>query len=401
MSEQSNRSSRRALTASARYERLLYTAEGAAAVLFALLLVPGDAGWVQQTPQLTPWYGYGLLVITLVLPMVLGVTAWFVPGRVQRVFATVTVLAFLAAMMLFPLGLPTATLENEAAPWYQGVHALHGLIAATAWRHRGIWAYAIAHGVVIGVVQDWVKTDATKASALSGVNSFVFIMILMAVAQSIVSAAYRLDDAAAQARALAARAAAIRTLDREEKRIDAMVHDDIISVLLAASRDTPPATLASQAEAALAAIGSLGTADAPPRDYESTEVQAAIRDVVERYAPGTPVVVTGSDDIRMPADAVTALADALGEALRNSVRHAGREGEQVPRVVSVALGADAVTVVARDEGRGFARRKTSSRRLGVRLSILERMALVDGGSATVASKPGAGTTVSLEWRRAA
>ncbi|MET0854796.1 MAG: ATP-binding protein, partial [Microterricola sp.] len=49
-----------------------------------------------------------------------------------------------------------------------------------------------------------------------------------------------------------------------------------------------------------------------------------------------------------------------------------------------------------DTGIGFDVDKTPSARIGLRVSILERIAAV-GGESTVHSAPGAGTTIVLEW----
>ena len=107
------------------------------------------------------------------------------------------------------------------------------------------------------------------------------------------------------------------------------------------------------------------------------------------------------DGIGIPAVVVTALSDALAEALRNSVRHAGLDGADVPRRVEIDAHERGIEVVMRDEGKGFNTRAVASRRLGIRLSILERMSMVPGGSAEVESRPGDGTRVALAWERPA
>ena len=72
------------------------------------------------------------------LPLALGVLTWILPRRQVRQLAVVTPVLFLLGMMLFPLGMTTDTLIGNATPWYQGIHALHGMILATAWQHRGV-----------------------------------------------------------------------------------------------------------------------------------------------------------------------------------------------------------------------------------------------------------------------
>lgn len=386
-------------TARARLERLLYSSVGAAAVVYTAVLFPGAGGIGRQMPQLATWYALTLVAVAIVLPAALGVLTWLVPRPVMRRIAVTTALVFLVGMAFFPLGLRGETLEENATPWYQGIHALHGMILATAWQSKSIWLYGIGQGVVIGTVQAVVREDAAKASLLDGVGSFVFIVILMAAATGVIGAADRLDFASRQARSQAARTAASRTREREETRINAMVHDDIMSVLLTAARDNPPPSLSDQARVAINAIEQLETRDATSREYTVAEVVRTLVEIVGHIAPATDVSISTEAELAIPAEAVTALNDALAEALRNSVRHAGADSDDVPRAVEIVANSRGLTVAVRDRGRGFNTRAVASRRLGIRLSIIERMALVAGGHADVHSRPGLGTDVILRWQR--
>lgn len=386
-------------TARARLERLLYSSVGLAALIYGGVLYPGSGGISGQTPQLEVWYAAALVGVAIMMPVALGVLTWVLPRRTVRRLAGSTALLFLFGMMAFPWGLSTPTLADNAIPWYQGIHALHGMIAAIAWQRRGVWLYGLSQGVAIGVVQQMVRDDAAKAAFLDGVGSLVFIIILMAATMGVMGAADRLDHASALARAQAARTAATRTREREETRINAMVHDDIMSVLLTASRENPPESLGDQARIAIASIASLETRDASSRVYSNRETAVALLDVIQRVAPSTEVARHEAGDVDVPADVVTALCDALAEALRNSVRHAGLDGGDVPRHVTIAADDRGLVVTMQDDGKGFNTRTVQSRRLGIRLSIIERMSMVEGGSGDVASRVGEGTTVTLTWVR--
>lgn len=386
-------------TARFRLERLLYSSVGFATLVYGFLLFPGKKGIEGQTPQLQAWYGYGLILIAIVLPLALGISAWVAPRRLVKGLAAGTALLFLIAMTLFPLGLTTATLADNMPPWYQGIHALHGMIAAIVWQRRQVWLYGIAQGIVIGIVQNDVRENASESAFLTGVGSFVFVVILMATTVAILNAADRLDAASSQARAQAAKTAESRTRQREETRINTMVHDNIMSVLLTASRDNPPEGLRDQARVALASIDALETHDATAREYTVKETVVSLLGVVSRVAPTTEVTHTEDDGAGVPAEVVTALSDALAEALRNSVRHAGLEGVDVSRRVDIDAHERGISVIMSDEGKGFNTRAVASRRLGIRLSIIERMGLVAGGSADVQSRPREGTLVLLSWER--
>jgi len=53
--------------------------------------------------------------------------------------------------------------------------------------------------------------------------------------------------------------------------------------------------------------------------------------------------------------------------------------------------------VVKDDGRGFNPRRVGIDRLGIRLTIVQRMEELPGGSATISASPGRGTVVALDW----
>ena len=102
----------------------------------------------------------------------------------------------------------------------------------------------------------------------------------------------------------------------------------------------------------------------------------------------------------VPAPVAAAFAHAVHEALSNVASHAGT-GEAWVEVSLPASGGRAkplgdLDVTVRDVGAGFDPARVDPARLGLRRSIIERMADW-GGQASIRSAPGQGTTVSLRW----
>src|SRR3546814_6728692 len=64
------------------------------------------------------------------------------------------------------------------------------------------------------------------------------------------------------------------------------------------------------------------------RMYSNRETAMALLDVVRRVAPSTDVTHHEAGDGEVPAEVVTALSDALSEALRNSRSEARRVGKE-------------------------------------------------------------------------
>jgi signal transduction histidine kinase len=97
--------------------------------------------------------------------------------------------------------------------------------------------------------------------------------------------------------------------------------------------------------------------------------------------------------LRLDPAVAQALRQALVECVAN-VRHA-----HVPDVHLVAsVTSDALVLVVADEGQGFDLARVPKDRLGLRASVQERLAAV-GGSATIWTQPGQGTSVMLRVPR--
>jgi signal transduction histidine kinase len=92
-------------------------------------------------------------------------------------------------------------------------------------------------------------------------------------------------------------------------------------------------------------------------------------------------------DAALPPARRHALREATGEALRNTARHSGVHDAEV----TVETKDGGVSVTARDSGVGFDLERPG---FGIGKSIVGRMREV-GGTATIESRPGAGTRVIL------
>ncbi|WP_284329334.1 sensor histidine kinase [Demequina litorisediminis] len=148
---------------------------------------------------------------------------------------------------------------------------------------------------------------------------------------------------------------------------------------------------------ALASIAALATPE-HERDggYSAAEVVAALRAVPADLGVDAHVDYSFGTCPPVPGDAVAALSEALGEAVRNAARHAGDEAR-----LSVSISADhrGVDILVADRGVGFDPEAVDPLRLGIRVSIRDRMSTVDGGRGAVYSRPGRGTTVQARVGR--
>lgn len=382
-----------------RMQRMLFLACGVGAIVFGLLLATGGGGILTQMDQLMPVYAWATVLVVIGLPASFVVLTFNVPLRVMCSLAATVSIGFIIAELLWVPAMTVQTLANDASPWLQGVTALAATVTAVRWQGRWVWAYALATGPIVAINQILSRENSVVDAILDGLGGMVFSLILMGVAIAVMFAADRQDNIAARARAHASLEASRRTREREQTRINAIIHDDVMSVLLTAGRKSPAPALAQQAKTALSSIETISHGGTEHRTYSPEELTAVLRSTVTDVISDVDFAFTLTDSRAIPADVVAAVTEALGEALRNSAQYAGAAGTAVAREVRVAITDAGVTVSARDHGRGFSPRAVGPRRLGIRVSIVERMNSVMGGRATVTSRPGAGTAVTLSWSR--
>ena len=133
----------------------------------------------------------------------------------------------------------------------------------------------------------------------------------------------------------------------------------------------------------------------PPKLAEEG-IESALRDLVERSSiQGTPVTLDASD-LRDPLPEAVArlLFRAAQEGVRNAVRHAGADSIMVRVATEEKTGV--VEVV--DDGRGFDDDERAEREADGHVGIRALRGLVfdAGGTLTVTSAPGSGTTLRTE-----
>jgi signal transduction histidine kinase len=370
-------------------------ATGIGALVFGVLLLPKIRS---QWSELLTSYSASLLFVGVIIPATLTAMAWVLPIRVLRTVAGGVAVCFVLLQLLWVPSMVVPHLGDAAAPWVQGVNAVPATLAAVTWRNKWIWLYGVAQGPIVAVVRFLATGADLRDAVLDGLGAVVFCTILMLASGSVVGAAQQQDLVAARARAQASLEAATRTREREQARINAIVHDDIMSVLLYAAREGSGPRLAEQAESALASIATLSIDPDEAPDYFPSDAITALRAAVSEAGEQVEFWTSVQSDVPIPAHVVEALTEALSEAVRNSVLHAG-DGPEVSRVVTVTTADTGVRVTVNDTGRGFNMRTVHDRRLGIRVSIHERMRLLEGGSASVESRPGQGTTVTLQWDR--
>lgn len=190
---------------------------------------------------------------------------------------------------------------------------------------------------------------------------------------------------------VADRAAAASRSDRREQERE--LHDTVLSTLTALARSSLPPSERVRARCAADARYLRGLGDrSGDIDTTSLDLIAELRTMARTVSPSAHVVVDGPESaVALSRQVVFAFVRAAREAIVNALRHSGSDNVEV-RVRSAAA---RVVVEVVDDGCGSPPSDEPGG-LGVRRSIVERMADVGGRGATH-HEAGAGTRVVLTW----
>jgi len=322
----------------------------------------------------------------------------FFAWRVRRSGLTPTVVladaAVVSALALAQQHMVPAALIEDNTTWMLPLACTSVYILQIALRPRfslpGAAMVVIAYGFGAGDLADaWLLVVETIVAA----GLVAVIRGGARQADTIVAAGLATER---QIRAEEAR----RADEREQHR---QLHDTVLSTLTmvaAGAFAEPSPALTAQADRDLRVLQGLAgvpAAPAPPAVPAAPGGLAPLTDLrpkLERAAVTTDDLAVRLKLVpaMLPSPVVDQLAACVSEALRNVERHAGTGQAEV----TVTGGAGWAVVEITDRGRGFDTAATPPSRRGIRESITGRM-LAAGGRAAIASRPGAGTTVTVSW----
>ena len=375
----------------ARVESAIARSGAGIGIVFFLQSLPTLLGGFGSTAAVWSAVAIGAIVAGLLFTVIASIAR-----RLVRV-ANVT---FAAVFLVVLVSWPFAVLHPSTdSPW------LYYLITiATAMAAIGLSVpWAATYLVLIPLVYAIIRLTPAGGEltplkvSLDSIYAVILGGAILIITTMLRAAATSVDEA--QATALEGYSHAVRAhaMEAERVRVDAIVHDSVLTTLLYAARADTPEAQRLAATMASNAIGHLRDAALVlPDDGSTVRVSAlaqTLRDAVEQLEGGFEVMASRLGTRSMPAAAAEAVQSAALQAAVNSVNHAG---EGVTRTVRMTAYHGGVQVTVADDGRGFDPAQVPGERLGVRVSILERIGNV-GGEAQVESAPGAGTTVVIRW----
>lgn len=332
------------------------------------------------------------------------INRWVVPTA--SVFAIIFPIILLVKPFVASHELRFTERIDVSWPWYLLNVATAAAILAFRPLWQVIWTVGIPALFILGYA---IQADFSLRLVLQNlmVGSFSLILggIILMLVWLLRSMAAGVDVARTHAIAAYARAAEQEAIEQEKIELAALMHDSVIAALLAAERADSPRErqlavgMAREALSRLADVDDEAVAgsDQPyPLHRLADELEASAAEM------GVPVRVSRvAADATVPERVARAVGLAATQAVSNAILHAEGEGLAISlagaRAMTVAEEVPpSVVVTIRDSGPGFDPSSIPLDRLGIRASIVARLAAIDGTSDIQTDHRG--TVVRLSWR---
>jgi two-component sensor histidine kinase len=225
---------------------------------------------------------------------------------------------------------------------------------------------------------------------------FVFSAVLIALVLALRWEAGKTDAANQVAIASAVESARVDAAGIEQSRLDALVHDSVLTTLLVAAQAETDQQRSLAAKSATDAIARLKSARS--EEFASTQITLAsffhaLELRINQVTPEFKVSLTRMSDLPISSHIAVALTEATLQAVDNSLKHAGKATERMVRLKGEQSG---LKIVISDNGKGFRPSQVAKDRIGIASSIVSRTKNA-GGRVFINSSPGSGTNVVIEW----
>lgn len=359
-----------------------------ASIAFALLLGLSLLDEVPQISDAPSWWRVGSVMLALATMGLL--VSRRAPREVIRVIWAGYPVFWALVSIAWPLFVAATHRGPSLIPWSWILAPLAISIAALRWGLPAATAIGVAPVLTVlltALLTGGLTPDIASTVALHLGNPLFAVLVVAARGQLFET--WRIGRQLADEE----QAAILQQAWRDElDRLTAIVHDQVLSTLGAAGACADPADLATAARHSAALL-----AERPgPVGSSATLLRGKLHALA--LANGFEFSLDESpQEILFPAEVVEAVVAAVAQAAHNSAEHAGEGASPVSRTLHTRLGPGWVEVEVADDGVGFDPAAVPESRLGLRSSVLRRMDLLDGGSATVDSAPGSGTRVVVSW----
>jgi signal transduction histidine kinase len=316
----------------------------------------------------------------------------------REVFGAVGVV-YLVALLLWPTAV-RGQYVGDGTPWLFALAGVPCALIVVAVR----WPFVVSYVLGVSVFVGWLRTTPAggsadiSASVLDGSSIAEVGFALLFVVVAVRRAAQDVDSAQGAALSRYADAQIDEATESERVRTDALVHDSVLTTFLSAAGARTPEARSLAARMAVHTMNVLSRATVASQvgpKVPLAELPSRVRTDSAGIGDAFTYSTRNMQDHFVPEPVADAIVSAAVQAMTNSVKHAG--GPEVPRAITVeGTAGGGVRVLVEDRGRGFDPAAVASERLGLRVSIIERMHRV-GGEVEVRTAIGRGATFVLSW----
>lgn len=377
-------------------EIVLSRSVAAGSLVFALQTAAPLLGQVKETKPI-----WTLAIVIALVASLLAALFFSIIVRFWRIGHGLVAVVYVVALITWPFDVVTPHSPNNNQ-WLYFLVTVGTSTAAIAFSTRLAAIYLFVVPSIYGIIRMTQPGGAepVPAAILDSVYSIILGGAVVVLITMLRQTASNVD--VAQSAALERYGHAVRhhATEVERVQVDSIVHDSVLTTLLSAARAYTPEGMKLAAAMAGNAIGYLhDAAMVQPDDGSTVRLRAVSERIVGAASDmARPVKATTTDvgPRSMPVSAGEAIASAALQAMFNSVQHAG-DSPRVRRWVTIkGIRPGGIEVEVGDSGAGFDAEAVPTERLGVRVSIIERVANA-GGVARIVSSPGQGTVVTIRW----
>lgn len=375
-----------------RVERILVLVVAVGCTVLGVQSLLNALGSTQEGPA---WHI--ALILAAFVPLAVMVAACFA-GVLVRPAAAAFAIVYPVVLVLWPAATAGRLEQAGGEPWIWYLINVGTVAAVVAFAMPLQVVWAIATPVLYGVVRfAQVGPDETGVIVLDVVFAMILATVIVTLGWMLRAVAVGIDRARRAAVASYAAAAAADAAEKERIAVAALMHDSVLAALIAAERASTPREEGLAVSMAREALTRLANADrdageGPDEPVDAAAVPGTLEAALADLGFTPPVAADiAADAPSVPGRVARALVLAAMQAVANAVQHAEGTGLRV----SVAADVERIGIRIVDTGGGFDPAAVPEDRLGIRGSIVARMAAV-GGRATVSSGS-SGTVVALEW----
>jgi signal transduction histidine kinase len=342
-----------------------------------------------------------VLLLVVFVPLLAMVVACVV-GRGVRIASGLFAVLYVVALVAWPLVVDPSDTAAESQPWVFFLVNVGVVAAMLAFplRIQLVWAAGLplVYGYV-RLIQGEFSPVFWTTTAFDVSFTLILSVVIISLGWMFRSVAAGVDDARGRAVSTYATAAAAAALEEERVEMAALMHDSVLAALIAAERaDTVRARdlavgMAREALTRLANTEASVSQEGSDEPIGTAQIVIELRRALSEIGADAVVEERGGVGL-IPGRAARALVLATRQAIGNAVAHAHGRGLHI---IAEGNGDEGMTVTVSDSGPGFDLDAISEDRLGIRASIIARMAGV-AGTARIDSDS-SGTTVVLGWER--